>query len=149
MATSRGKVLKANLFSLCQSLFPTSTVTYGLPALDEPDDIVAIVDAGTSSGERASQAMATLGTNRSREEVIEVGVLISSWRGTNSQQLVTEFVFDAMATLEQSLRDEPTISGACRIAEVMDWQLSETDVEHLTAGRYAELAITIRAKTRI
>jgi len=148
MATSRGKALKANLYTLCLSLYPTATVTYGLPALDEPDDIVAIVDAGTAAGEQGSQSIATLG-NRTREEVIEVGVLISSWRGTNSQQLVSEFVFDSMATLEQSLRDEPTIAGACRFAEVTDWQLSETDVEHLTAGRYAELAITIRAKTRI
>jgi hypothetical protein len=112
MATSRGKAIKANLYARCQALFPDAAVHYGLPPTDQANDIVCIGEAGTADGLRADQETATLGTNRSRNETVFVSVLISSWRGTESQQLVTELVFDAMALLEADLRSDPTIAGA-------------------------------------
>lgn len=152
MATSRGKAIKANLYARCQALFPDAAVHYGLPPTDQANDIVCIGEAGTADGLRADQETATLGTNRSRNETVFVSVLISSWRGTESQQLVTELVFDAMALLEADLRSDPTIAGAISNgsgADVIGWQLTETEWEALPQGRYAELDVTIRCRSRI
>jgi hypothetical protein len=149
MATSRGKAIKANLYARCQALFPTAAVHYGLPPTDQADDIVCIGEAGTADGLRGEQETRTLSTNRSREETVFVSVLISSWRGTSDQQTVSELVFDAMGLLENDLRTDPTITGACRDADVVGWQLSETEWEALPQGRYAELDVTIRCRARI
>ncbi len=150
MATSKGKVVKANLFALCQSLYPEPVlVSYGLPSTDQPSDIVAICEAGTADPERGSQEAKTYGTNRSREETTFVSVLISSWRGTSDQQVVSELVFDAMALLENALRSDPTINGAVREADVEGWSLTETDFSDLADGRYAEISVLIRARHRI
>lgn len=152
MATSRGKVIKANLLARCQVLFPSAAVHYGLPPTDQADDIVCIGEAGTADPLRGEQAVAAMGTNRSRNETVYVSVLISSWRGTTSQQLVTELVFDAMALIENDLRTDPTIAGAVPNgpgADVVGWQLTETEFEALPKGRYAELDVTIRCRSRI
>ena len=150
MATSKGKILKANLFTLCQSLFPPPVlVSYGLPTNDQPNDIVAITEAGTADQERGSQEARTYGTNRSRDETTYISILISSWRGTTDQQIVTELVFDAMATIETSLRSDPTIGGAVREADIDAWALTETDFQDLSQGRYAEISVSIRARHRI
>lgn len=149
MATSRGKVIKANLYARCQALFPNAAVHYGLPPTDQANDIVCIGEVGTADALRGEQEARTLGTNRSREETIYASVLISTWRGTTDQQLVSELVFDAMALLEDDLRTDPTIAGACRDADVIGWQLTETEWEALPKGRYAELDVTIRCRTRI
>jgi hypothetical protein len=152
MATSLGKAIKANLFTRCRALYPNAAVHYGLPPTDQADDIVCIGEAGTADGLRADQETATLGTNRSRNETIFVSILISSWRGTSDQQLVTELVFDAMALLENDLRTDPTIAGAIPNgsgADVIGWQLTETEWEALPKGRYAELDVTVRCRGRI
>jgi len=152
MPTSRGKAIKANLYARCQALFPNVAVHYGLPPTDQADDIVCIGEAGTADALRADQEAASLGTSRSRNETVFVSVLISSWRGTDDQQLVTELVFDAMALLEADLRNDPTIAGAIANgpgADVIAWQLTETPWEALPQGRYAELDVTIRCRGRI
>lgn len=149
MATTRGKAVKANLYARCQALFPDAAVHYGLPPTDQANDIVCIGEAGTADALRGEQATAAMGTNRSREETLYVSVLISSWRGTTNQQLVSELAFDAMALIEDDLRADPTITGACRDADVVGWQLTETEWEALPKGRYAELDVTIRCRTRI
>jgi hypothetical protein len=149
MASSSGKAIKANLFTRCQALYPGAMVTYGLPGTDKANDIVCIGEAGTADTSRGEQEARTLSTNRSREETVYVSLLISSWRGTQNQQLVTELAFDAMALLEADLRTDPTIAGACRESGVVDWRLNETEFEDLTEGRYAQLDITVRCKTRI
>lgn len=152
MPTSNGKAIKANLFARCQVLFPNAAVTYGLPATDQADDIVCIGEAGTSDQLNAEQATGPMGTNRSRNEIVYVSVLISSWRGTQDQQLVTGLAFDAMALLENDLRTDPTIAGAISNgpgADVVSWQLTETEWEALPKGRYAELDVTIRCRSRI
>lgn len=147
--SSKGKVVKANLFTLCQSLYPSPVlVSYGLPATDQPNDIVAITEAGTADQERGTQEARTYGP-RTREENTYVSVLFSSWRGTVNQQEVTELVFDAVAKLETALRDDPTLSGAVRECAVESWSLTETDFADLPQGRYAEIAVTIRARHRI
>lgn len=149
MATSRGKVIKANLYARCQALFPDAAVHYGLPPTDLANDIVCVGEAGTADTLRGSQETGPMSPNRSRNETVYVSVLISSWRGTTSQQLVTELAFDAMALIEDDLRADPTIAGACRDADVIDWQLRETEEEDLADGRYAQLDVVVRCKTRI
>jgi len=152
MGVSRGKVIKANLYARCQALYPSAAVHYGLPPTDQADDIVCIGEAGTADQLRGDQATGPMSPNRSRNETVYVSVLISSWRGTTSQQLVTELVFDAMALLENDLRTDPTIAGAIPIgpgADVVGWQLTETEWEALPKGRYAELDVTIRCRGRI
>lgn len=149
MATSKGKIIKANLFTLCQTLFPPPIlVSYGLPTTDQPDDIVAITEAGTADPLRGNQEIKTFGP-RTREETTFVSVLFSSWRGTTNQQVVSEMVFDAMALLENALRTDPTIGGAVREADIESWSLTETDYNDLSSGRYAEISVTIRARHRI
>jgi hypothetical protein len=149
MSASKGKIVKANLFSLCQTLFPPPVlVSYGLPATDQPNDIVAICEAGTADPERGNQEAKTYGP-RTREETTYVSVLFSSWRGTMDQQAVSEMVFDAMALLENSLRTDPTIGGAVREANIDSWELTETEFNDLPAGRYAEISVIIRARHRI
>lgn len=150
MPTTTGKAIKANLFALAQTLYPTPwLVSYGLPSTDLPDDVCTIGEAGTSNGASGEQEAKTLGTSRSREETVYVSLLLSRWRGSDSQQVVTELAFDALATLEASLRSEPTISGACRTADVVSWELEETAFDQLPTGRYAEIAVRIRCRTRI
>jgi hypothetical protein len=149
VATSKGKVVKANLFTLCQTLFPPPVlVSYGLPATDQPNDIVAICEAGTADTMRANQEAKTYGP-RTREETTFVSILISSWRGTMDQQIVSELVFDAMGDLEDALRTDPTIGGAVREANIDSWELTETDFNDLPAGRYAEISVIVRARHRI
>lgn len=150
MASSKGKIVKANLFTLCQTLYASPIlVSYGLPATDQPNDIVALNDAGTADQETGTQVAQTLGTPRSREETIYVSILISSWRGTTDQQLVTERAFDLMALLEDAIRADPTLLGAVRESNIDSWSLTETDYADLPQGRYAEIAVTVRARHRI
>jgi hypothetical protein len=150
MGTSRGAAVKAALLTRCRVLFPEPwLVCYGLPANDQPDDIVAIGEAGTADAGRGEQEARTLGTNRSREETIYQDLLISRWRGTADQQVVTELAFTAMALIEDDLRTDPTLAGSCRTADIVSWQLLETPYDDLASGRYAELAVTVRARTRI
>ena len=141
MSTSQIPAVKTALVVLLGTLLPDPVWTgYGHPGTVRMDDMAAVMDA------RSSQAPATLGSGRNREETISVDVVFSTYRGGNDQATTTARVFAMLAALETSLRTDPTIGGIVRTAQIADIALAEVSSPE---GRVAELAVTIAAVVRL
>lgn len=142
--SSAAPTAKAALVAALQAALGSAVlVTYGPPGPNQPDDIVAVMDV------RGGQVMATMG-NRSREETLDIDVVISCYRGggTEVQQTVTERAYALMASLEVYLKTtDPSIGGTVRSnAGITTHDMTE---DATTKGRVAEIALTILAFARI
>lgn len=144
--------LKAAMYTAAQTVYasePTVGVLYGLPSSENgPTDVVGIVAV------RTTQEAATFGTNRSREEEIEIDVYVGVYRGgrgSELEQAAQERAVDLLGMLEQHIReDDPTLGGVVRECFLTKVELdgrTPTEVEHL--GVLAELEATFTAKVRI
>lgn len=149
--------LKAAMYSAAQTAFaaelsapePTLGVLYGLPSSENgPSDVVGIVAV------RTTQEPATFGTNRSREEELEVDVYVGVYRGgrgSELEQAAQERAVDLLGVLEQYIRkDAPTLGGVVRECFLTKVELdgrTPAEVEYL--GVLAELEATFTAKVRI
>lgn len=152
MSVSKAPVFKAALVTALNSLMPSGTlVSYGHPGALSANDIVAVMNV------TSNQDVATMSTNRSREETLTADVLISSWRGGTNQQTVTEHAYALLGLLETYLQDsgvvaslQITLGGIVREARVTSHQLAETaDPDDLALGRIAEISAIVTAHVRV
>jgi hypothetical protein len=122
-------------------------VAYGHPGTERPDDIVMF------TGVRAGQSFATYGTNRSRDEVIELDVVISCARGGGAEQ---EEVCGARAhallkALDYYARQTDTTLGGTVRQTVLDRYETEgwTVENQQFQGRNIAILATFVAEVRI
>jgi hypothetical protein len=152
MSVSRAPLFKAALVTALKTILPADTlVSYGHPGALSANDIVAVMNVSSA------QDVATMSTNRSREETLTADVLISSWRGGPDQQAVTEQAYTLLGLLETYLQDSGTVAslqitlgGIVREARVTSHELAETsDPDDLALGRIAEISAVVIAHVRI
>lgn len=150
--SSAAPAFKNALYDALVVLFPApKLVTYGHPGGQSADDMIGVMDMSSE------QELATMGTNRRREETITVEVVISCWRGGTDQQTVTEAAYTILGSIEDYLQHSGTASstqitlgGVVREARVTSHELTETaDPDDLALGRLAEITATITAHVRI
>ena len=142
--SSAAPAVKAALVTALTSAFGTTVqVNYGPPGSAQSDDIIAVLDV------RVTEVVATMG-NRSREETLEIDVVVSSYRGggTEIQQTVTERAYAVLAALETYLKTtDPSIGGTVRSnAGVIRHDMNE---DSFATGRVTEIAATVLAFARI
>ena len=143
---SSAPLVRAALFDALTATTGMCRVFYGHPGPNLPDDFVSVMPPQTDEG------YGPMGTARSSEETITVGVVFSCYGG-DSQQTVTERAYTYADLLRAHLKTTPALGLSqpqCRNATVADSQLLETDsAEDATTGRYAELALLIRTNARL
>jgi len=144
---------KDALYSLCQTLWPVASstvlVSYGNPGMNQPPDIVAIMDV------TSDQVIATLGNLRQREETLTCKIIVSCFRAGNADN--DKVPFDAavalLAMIENSVRPttgDTTLGGTvreCFMTTVVS--TAAADPQLLAMGRTVELEATFTAHVRV
>lgn len=145
--------LKAAMYAAAQTVFANEAeigVLYGLPSSENsPKTVVGIVAV------RSTQEPATFGTNRARDEQLEVDVYIGVYdggRGSEVEQIAQERAIDLLGMLEQHIREDAPTLGVQGVREcfLTKFELdgrTPAEVEHL--GVLAELEATFTATVRI
>jgi hypothetical protein len=156
MAQSRKGVVAA-IFADATTLYASQTgpdaspvlVTYGPPGSNQPSAIVGVM------GSRNPVTRPTMGTNRSRESLTEVDVVISVWvPGTEAvQQIASEKCHDLIDLFEAYMRTtDNTLTGACLDAWISNIDGPNpdvsTDASTAPTGRIAEATVTLTARIR-
>lgn len=125
-------------------------VSFGHPggeALAKYDDAIGFADL------RVEQDAATLGTNRSREEVLTLTVWISSFKqGDDAREIeAAARAYALLAAVEHYARQtDTTIGGTVRECFLTAHQSNgETDERLLANGRTIEIEATFTAKARV
>jgi hypothetical protein len=157
--TQSAKASVAGLYTICQSIYAGQSgldgspvlVVYGPPGSNQPE---AIVGVGMSTRQPITRP--TMGTNRSRETLAEIDVVISVWQSGAElvQQYASEKCFDLVDLLQSYFRTvgQETLSGGC-----MDAWVSNVDGPNPTvtydaggnpAGRSADATVTVTARIR-
>jgi hypothetical protein len=95
------------------------------------------------------QDAAALG-NRRREESYTIRVTCSSSRGGEDQKAVRDRAFDLMAIVENAVRNDVTLGGVVRVAQIAgSISLFQTDFETAADGVFAEVAFDVDVSARI
>jgi hypothetical protein len=122
-------------------------VSFGHPGSSLPNSIVGFMDV------RTEQDPATFGTNRTREEVLELDVLVSVYRGggREAEKTASDAAYTYLGLLETYARTtDTTIGGTVRecalIRTVSD---GRTDPNEIAKGRTIEITATFQARARI
>jgi len=122
-------------------------VSFGTPGTWEPDEIVAV---GRVS---ESQDQATMGTNRSREEVIELEVVISVARGggPEMERVCSDRCYEILRLIERHFRmDDVTVGGTVRECFLKSHDSAGATAEELLAhGRVIDITAIFEARNRV
>lgn len=150
MAASSIPVVRAALWSAMATAYAAETevlLTYGHPGAASTPDMVALM---STDSVQEPGPMRT--TQRTREETLRSVVTVSCWRGGGPevQQTVTERAFALAALMEDPIRTDPTLGGACRVAQIVALELVEaTEPSILATGRVSEVMVTIESSARV
>ena len=122
-------------------------VAFGHPGQTQTDDIVAFGRV------TSSQEVATMGTNRSREETLTLDVVISIFRGGGPEMeaIASARGYALLGELEEFARKtDTTIGGTVRHCFLTSHESDgATDPEILAAGRLIEISAQFTAQARI
>lgn len=140
MATSTVPAVKDYLLAAWGALPALAGVqlTWGLPKSDQNECILI-------GGAEGRQKAASLGARR-RDESYDLTVIVSAVRNDGVQRTATVRAFALMAVLEDFLRDDPTLGGLVRSAEVGEnFRLQEPADGTLREG-LIEFSIAVEAR---
>lgn len=146
MATAPVLAVKAALYSVCQSLYPETTVdvAYGEPGAINGSDIVLVRDARVSVSRPVVQRF---------EHEVAIDVVFDSFRfgGPEQQQIATEAANALMQRLADYLDgSNRLLGGACRHSYLSDYQVEEgDDPDAQIKGRRCVLTATVTAYVRL
>ena len=146
--SSAAPAFKAAVFAACKSIYAAPIqVCYGHPGMDLEPDIVSVGDV------RVTATQPVMSAARPREEVLELDVTFSCYRGggPEAQQPVTERAYALLALLEEYARNDAqiTFASSVRRALVVSHEMTEANTpELLAAGRSTQIVATIRAEAR-
>lgn len=122
-------------------------VAFGHPGQSQADDIVAFGRVSTE------QDVATLGSNRSREETLTLDVVFSIFRGggPDMEKVASDRGYALLGQLETFARvTDTTIGGTVRHCFLVSHESDgSTDPQILAAGRLIEITAQFRAQARI
>lgn len=127
-------------------------VSLGVPATYQPNIIIAV---GLSTQESVTRP--TMGTNRSRERQVDIGVTISVYvpSSENDQQVAMDKCDELIDLLEAYVRTSPNekFNGACRDSWVSAIDGPNPDVathpqSNQVTGRIAEAVVTVTGYCR-
>lgn len=122
-------------------------VTFGHPGQYMADDLVALTRVSTT------QEPATLGTNRGRDELIEIDVQISIARGggPEMEKVASDRAYELLGQLERHVRvTDTTLGGVVRECFVLSTESTgTTNPKILAEGRLIEILATFGAKARV
>lgn len=159
MATSVIPDLIDALFTNATAAVTTAQVLDGPGVTADPGNFLAIgadsMDLSVAARRATSetQAAATMGTNRSRDEVGDIYCVIFAWTGDGGsagQKVARDAAFDVLAQVEDMLRTTPD-QGLTHVSYLVvelgsiDAFLQEQDEN----GSYAQLQISIHFRSRI
>ncbi|MGX7679078.1 hypothetical protein ACSMXN_09270 [Jatrophihabitans sp. DSM 45814] len=143
------------LYSALQTLFPAPAyVSAGDPGEYQPDLIIAMM------GITSPTTRPTMGTNRSREEIADLTLVISAYvaGGAEAQAPAIDAAYVAYGQLVAYLRATPNekLGGSCYDSWVSfgsmvpstSWEHVEGLADPVPAGRIADLTCTVTAKVR-
>lgn len=155
MATSSAtaaRAFKAALVEAIRTLVDAEQVlvSFGYPA---PADLKAYRDAVAVTRVDVDQDVATLSTNRSREETLRLTVVISCWRpgGADQEEVASDAAYGLLEVIERHVRlTDTTVGGTVRhcflVSHTSD---GETDPQALASGRTIEIEAVFEAAVRI
>lgn len=147
-SASTALAVKKALYGASQSLFDQDVVlvAFGLStARQDLNDVVAFLEVNTR------QDPASLG-NRSRNEYVDVQVVISVTRaGEDDDLVVSEIAYGYLRTLERHIRvTDPNLGGlALSCALTSTESFGYTQATQLAQGRLCEIEATFTAHVRI
>jgi len=122
-------------------------VSFGHPGTNQTNDIVAFL------GVRVEQDPATFGTNRSREEVLTLTVVISCYRGGGAalEKVCSDRAYELLRILETYVRvTDTTLGGVVRHCFLTAHESDgATDPRSLAKGRTIEIAAVFTAHARV
>lgn len=150
-STTAAQRYKKAMVEAMQSLVDAGEVlvTFGHPGRDFMNWDDAVGFAGTSS----TQDVATMGTNRSREEVLEQKVWISCFRkgGSDQEVVASDAAYALLGLLEHHVRAvDTTLGGVVRECFLTSHSADgETRADLLAAGRTIEIEATFTARVRV
>ena len=130
------------------------TVYDGLPDENETGDYLAIgVDdpANTSAvvSTSAQQTMATLGTNRPRDEVYNLTCVASTWNGDGDQKAARDAAYDIVEWVSSLLRGDTTLGIGQPGRVVLQIDTVELYQNRTSDGADVLIVFTIANKARI
>lgn len=125
----------------------TVLVTFGGPGTYAPNDLVSFLDV------TADQEVATLGSNRGRDEQIDLTVSISCvvHGGQEAELLSHARAYSLLRDIEYYVRrTDTTVGGTVRHCFLIRHGSSgQTDPALLSQGRVTEIVATFRAVARV
>ena len=126
MSTSRIPILKRNLVDVLKArdAIPASAVTYGWPTGALPNEWICVWDARQAWDQEPA---AIQRVTQPREETFVLMVVISVVRPAGSQEQANERAFQFLGELEDALREDHSVMGAVRVAQVSGQSFEERD----------------------
>jgi hypothetical protein len=122
-------------------------VTFGAPGTYTPQDIVSFLDV------EANQDLATLGTNRGRDETIDLTVSISCLvpGGQEAELLAHDRAYTLLRAIEYyARRTDTTVGGTVRHCFcIRHGSAGQTDPTLIERGRVCEIVAVFRAVARV
>jgi hypothetical protein len=155
MAVSVVPALLSAVYAQASTALPSALVLYGYGVTDDanPDLLMVGVDDPDSQSSAASsdagQDMATLSTQRSRDETGTVTCAALSWSGDSDQEATVTAAYTTFEAVATFLRADPTLGiGAPGrvVCEVGDHRLSTLQYDN---GCEALVVFTVKFKARI
>ncbi len=151
-SATAAQAFKAAMVSAMQGLVagadPEVLVTFGHPGAR----VKNYQDAVGFTTVDVTQAVATLGTNRAREETIDLTVQVSCWRtDTPDDETASAAAYALLGQLERHVRvTDTTLGGVVRHCFLVShFSEGETNPDLLLAGRTIEIQAVFRAAVRI
>lgn len=151
-SVTTAQTFKSNFYTAAVALLADQEVlvSFGHPGMEEQnwDDLVGFADL------EVAQDVATMGTNRSREETLRLTVWISVHRdgeGPTLEQVTSDRAYALLGVLEHHVRQtDTTLGGAVRECFLTaHTSTGQTDPDLLTAGRTIEIEATFTARARV
>lgn len=150
---SQAGPFKDAMYAACLTLYADSgatpvAVSYGLPSVVPDEGDVIILNAV-----RSTQQFATMATNRTREEILELDVQINSrvGGGQESEQTAGARAYALLGILENYVRTtNSTLGGLVRWCYLTSHSSTGmTDPVNVPAGRWITVDATFTAPARI
>jgi len=121
----------------------------GYPRFDIVDTAFIAIGGKPEPVAEGAQSSAALGA-RKREERYTLRVYCSASLGGDDQKAARDQAFSLMAEVEDAVRQDVTLGGAVRVAEVAgSISLSQTDHDTAAFGVFAEVSFDVAVQARI
>jgi hypothetical protein len=128
-------------------------VSDGFDLSSDPGDVLMIAvpnlsDVNSITAGSFSQAMATMGSTRTRDEDGSINGVVMARNGQGDQALATSTAFGYIASLEAALRSDPSL-GITSYVYLEAWMTSGDVLEDQIDGATTAISFTVTYKARL